>query len=146
VEAERVEEGFAGEMAGDFAGGCSAHAIADDEGANAGQGGAGVLVDVADAAAMREHGERAGERRWGCDHSGGGVRLRGFQSRSVCHLSTRDRGIWGTLKQYSTWRWGLNGFAVRGSLGGTTGGSGLNRIVHGDNLDALRRMEAGSAA
>jgi site-specific DNA-methyltransferase (adenine-specific) len=25
-------------------------------------------------------------------------------------------------------------------------GGGLNRIVHGDNLEALRRMETGSAA
>lgn len=78
-------------MAGDFSGGGSAHAVADDEGANVGEGGAGVLVGVADAAGMGEHGEGAGERRRGYNRGGGRVRLGGFQRRSVCHFSTRER-------------------------------------------------------
>src|SRR5579872_2203655 len=55
--AEVVEEDFGGEMAGDFTSGCAPHAIADNEGAMFRECGAGVLIEVADAARMREHGE-----------------------------------------------------------------------------------------
>ena len=43
-------------MAGDFAGGGTAHTIADDEGAGDGIGGAGVFISGADAAGVGEHG------------------------------------------------------------------------------------------
>ena len=49
---ERVEEGFDGEMAGDLASSGAADAVADDEGRAIGQCGAGVLVDLADAAGI----------------------------------------------------------------------------------------------
>ena len=55
--AEAVEECFGGQVAGDFSSGHTAHAIADDEDAVLGKCCAGVLIGVADAAAMREHGE-----------------------------------------------------------------------------------------
>ena len=50
------EEGGGGEVAGDFAGGGSAHAIADDEGAGDGVGCAGVFVAGADETGVGEHG------------------------------------------------------------------------------------------
>ena len=107
--AEGVQEGFGSEMAGDLTGGGSSNAIADDEGAEVGQGGAGVLVGVAHMAAMGEHGEGAewrrcgGRRKWGSDRDGGGrdLRLERLQSRSICHYGTVDRRFRGSLKQYS---------------------------------------------
>ena len=98
--AEAVEEGLGGEMAGDFASGGSAYAVADDEGAVLGQGGAGVLVDVADAAAMGAHGEGQGVEVGGGDRGGGGVDLRlgRLQSCGVRHFGTRDRRNWGSLE------------------------------------------------
>ena len=50
------EEGVGGESAGDLAGGGSAHAVADDVGASLRCSGAGVLIAMADAAAVGEHG------------------------------------------------------------------------------------------
>jgi hypothetical protein len=104
-----VQEGFGGEMAGDLTGGGSSNAIADDEGAEVGQGSAGILVGVAHMAAMGEHGEGAewrrcgGRRKWGSDRDGGGrdLRLERLQSRSICHYDTVDRRFRGSLKQYS---------------------------------------------
>ena len=55
--AEGIEEGFGGEMAGDFSSGGAAHAIADDEGVVFGKSRAGVLIGVAHAATVGEHGE-----------------------------------------------------------------------------------------
>ena len=80
---EAVKEGLAGQMAGDLAGGGAAHAVADDEGSMLGQGGAGVLVGVADAAGMGEHGEGAVGARVGRRRRGGGdLRLaRGSESQ-----------------------------------------------------------------
>ena len=54
---EDAEEGLGGEVAGDFAGGGSAHAVADDEDTGSEEGGAGVLVVAADTAGVGEHGE-----------------------------------------------------------------------------------------
>ncbi len=51
---EGVEEGFEGEMAGDFSGSGTSHAVADDEDAVLGAGSGGVLVGVADAAVVGE--------------------------------------------------------------------------------------------
>ena len=56
---EAVEKGLCGEMAGDLASGGASHAVADDEDSALGQRGAGVLVGVAHATAMGEHGEGA---------------------------------------------------------------------------------------
>ena len=50
------EEGVGGEIARDLSGGGSAHAIADDEGAGLWCGSAGVLIAMADATAVGEHG------------------------------------------------------------------------------------------
>ena len=61
------EEGFGGEMAGDFAGGGSAYAVADDEGSDLRRGGAGVLVTAANEARVRQHGVDESVRR----HDGG---------------------------------------------------------------------------
>lgn len=60
------EEGFGCEAAGDFAGGGSAHAVADDEGSGLGRGGAGILVAAANEARVREHGvdERVCRHGW----------------------------------------------------------------------------------
>ena len=95
---EACEEGLGGEMAGNFAGSGAAHAVADDKGAVLRQRGAGVLIDVAHPAGMREHGEDKGGRAgWGhCRSSGRNSRLRLLQSRCVCHFGTerpefRDR-------------------------------------------------------
>ena len=53
---EVCEEGVGGEAAGDLSGGGSAHAVADDEGAGFGCGGAGVFIAMPDAAAVGKHG------------------------------------------------------------------------------------------
>jgi hypothetical protein len=45
---EIFDEGFGGQVTGDLTGGCSAHAVADDESAGIEGGGAGVLVVLAD--------------------------------------------------------------------------------------------------
>lgn len=90
--AEAVEEGFSGEMAGYFAAGGAAHAIAYDKDAEVRQGGACILVGVAHPAAMGEHGE--GREFGGWDVRGGGgwdVRLGRLQSRSVWHFDTPVR-------------------------------------------------------
>ena len=50
------EKGIGRESAGDLSGGSSAHAVADDEGAGLRCGGAGVLIAMADAAAVGKHG------------------------------------------------------------------------------------------
>jgi hypothetical protein len=62
------------------------------------QRGAGVLIDVAHPAGMREHGEdKGGWTGWGHGRSGSGnSRLRLLESRSICHFGTerpefRDR-------------------------------------------------------
>src|ERR1700679_3962112 len=75
-------------MAGDLAAGGSANAIADDEGAEGGQRGAGVLIDVADAAGVGEHGEAVAGQ--GCAKVRGGwcLRLGELQSRGVWHVDT----------------------------------------------------------
>jgi hypothetical protein len=56
------------------------------------QRGAGVLIEVAHPAGMREHGEaRGGRAGWGHRWSGGGSsRLRLLQSRCVCHFGTES--------------------------------------------------------
>ena len=56
---EAGEEGLNGKMAGDFAGCRPSDAIANDERSALGQCGAGVLIDVAHPARIREHGEVA---------------------------------------------------------------------------------------
>jgi len=100
--AEAAQEGLGSEMAGDFPGCGPSNAVADDESPEFGQGGAGVLIDVADAAAMGKHGESTGGRRRGSNHGGGAnLRLGRFQSRGTCHFGTLDRHIRRTLKQYS---------------------------------------------
>jgi hypothetical protein len=55
------------------------------------QRGAGVLIDVAHSAGMREHGEdRGGRAGWGdCRSGGGNSRLKLLQSRSICHFGTK---------------------------------------------------------
>lgn len=53
---EMGEEGAGGEAAGDFAGGGTAHAIADDEGADLGGEGAGVFITAARATDIGQHG------------------------------------------------------------------------------------------
>jgi len=74
--AEAVQEGLGSEMAGHFAAGGATHAIAYDENALFGQGGAGVLVGVSHTTAVGEHGEgMRGRRRW-YDRSGGEWDLR----------------------------------------------------------------------
>jgi hypothetical protein len=114
------------------------------------QRGAGILIEVAHPAGMREHGEgRGGRAGWGHCRSGvGNSRLRLLQSRSICHFGTerpkfRDR-CKDTLRRnrVST---GLT-LAAGDNLEGTGEGNGLNRIVHGDNLEALRGMTSGSVA
>lgn len=57
---EAVEEGLAGELAGYVTGGCSTYTVADDEDAVFGKGGAGVLIDMPDAATIGAHGVGAG--------------------------------------------------------------------------------------
>ena len=54
---EAIEKRFGSERAGDFAGGRSAYAIADDKDAVFRQRGAGVLIRMAHAAGMGEHRE-----------------------------------------------------------------------------------------
>ena len=87
---EAREKGLGGEMAGDFAGSGAAHAVADDKDAVFGQRGAGVLIEVAHPAGMREHGEDKGGRAGWCNRWSGGrnSRLRLLQSRSICHFGT----------------------------------------------------------
>lgn len=51
------EEGVGGELAGDLAGGGSAHSVADDEEAVLRAGVAGIFIALADAAGVGEHGE-----------------------------------------------------------------------------------------
>ncbi len=51
-----AEEGLDRQVAGDLSGGGSAHAVADDEDAGFEGGSAGVLVALADAAGVGEHG------------------------------------------------------------------------------------------
>ena len=53
---QAFDEALGGEVAGDFSGGCSAHAVADDEGTGLEGGGRGILVIFADAAGVRERG------------------------------------------------------------------------------------------
>jgi hypothetical protein len=104
--AESVQEGFAGEMAGDLAAGGPAHAVADHEDAVLGQGGACVLVGMAHASAMGEHGEEARRRRDADSRDrGADLRLGRFQSRGIRHFGTQDAPISGSLRQYSSQRW-----------------------------------------
>jgi len=97
--AEAVEEGFGGEMACDFTGGCASYAVANDEGSVFGKRGAGILIGVAHQAAMGEHGEDAREVNRGIRRKGGEeLRLVRLYSRSVCHFGTRDARVRGSLE------------------------------------------------
>lgn len=97
-------------MAGDLAAGGASHAIADDEGAVLGQRRACILIGVADAASMGEHGV---EKRW-CVRGGGGCNLRlgRLQSRSVSHFVTDGARNSGSLKRYSLPGWSPMDFCV----------------------------------
>jgi len=53
---EMREEGIGCKITGNLSGGGSAHTVADDVGAGLGCSGAGILVAMADAAAVGEHG------------------------------------------------------------------------------------------
>jgi hypothetical protein len=102
---EGVQEGFAGEMAGDLAARGPSHAVADHKDAALGQSGACVLVGVADASTMGEHGEEVSGRRGGhVRNRGTDLRLERFQSRSIRHFGTQDARISGSLKRYSLQR------------------------------------------
>ena len=52
---EVVQEGFGGQMAGNLACGCTAHAVAHDEGSSLGADSEGILVAAADKARVRQH-------------------------------------------------------------------------------------------
>ena len=92
-------------------------------------------------------GAAVGRAAWA---GGGSCGLGGFRV-AVFGISTHSFGAFrGRLQQYSLGCGRHNHFRYRGALAilwvGKTRGSGLNRIVHGDNLAALGRMESGSAA
>ena len=53
---EMREEGVGGDSAGDFTGGRSPHAVANDKRAGLRRSGAGILIAMADAAAVGKHG------------------------------------------------------------------------------------------
>ncbi len=114
------QKSLAGEAAGDVAGGGSAHAVAHREGSEdtgLGGGGAGILVALADAAGVREHGEAEAFRGHGC-----------------CKKCAGENCTRPSCARPST----CTGTAVTG------GRNDLNRIVHGENLLVLRGLAAGS--
>ena len=151
-------------MAGNFAGCRPAHAVANDEGAALGQCGAGVLIDVAHPARIREHGEDGGEwAGWGDSGSGGGNSRPGVVSESQ-HLplpnhssvqnSLPTRGSNTGAEQSNTlprtyrspwlfYCWQRSLVVQPMDRQPRVESIGLNRIVHGDNLEALRRMASG---
>ena len=116
---EAVEEGFGGEMAGHFASGGASHAIADDEGAVLGQGGAGVLVGVAHTAAMGEHGEgtRASVRS-GCPRRRGVEFAAWEASESQCLAFRHTRSAdFGAVCNDTPWDAGVTMVSWGGQLG-----------------------------
>ena len=154
---EAGEEGLGGEMAGDFAGSGAAYAVADDKGPVFGESGAGVLIDVAHPAGMREHGEDKGGQGWGDCRSGGrDSRQRMLQRRSVCHFGTgrpefQDRcndtlrrvrvsrafgvagydygGLWKAYSKYSYQRSAVSG-QVPPEMDGRGSLEGLGEVAH----------------
>jgi hypothetical protein len=88
---EAVQKCLRRQMAGNLAPGRASHAVADDEDSMLRQRGAGVLVGVAHAAAIGEHGEDAARRKgWGVRRRSLDLRLTGVQSRIISHFATPD--------------------------------------------------------
>jgi len=100
VQGNAVEEGIAGKLAGDLASRGSAHAVADNKDAVLRQRGAGVLIALALATAIGEHGEDRRGRRLQCPlrtrRNGWGLRLALLQRCDICHFSTPDKQIAGS--------------------------------------------------
>ena len=81
--AEVREEGGGGEVAGDFAGGGSAHSVAHDKGAEIGGYDAGVFVMAAGATDIGQHGVDEVVSWHGCeDKSGGTVHGPGWMAKA----------------------------------------------------------------